>query len=500
MNWMNENLLPVLPEIVLLKALFIILLADLFIRDEKRIITYVLSLFSLVVVALVQFVHLPEKPLSAFNGMLTIDLLSQTCKFIIYLSVFAGFVYSRRYLQNKGMFKGEFFTLTLFAVFGMNIMASATHLIPLYIGLELLSLALYALIAIQRDKPLAVEAALKYFILGALASGLLLYGFSMVYGATTSLDLRVIADIITNRTNDYLSVSALGASNTLYLARFGLVFVVAGLLFKMGVVPFHMWVPDVYQGAPTPVVLFVGTAPKLAAFVFMFRILAEGLGGLIKDWYSMLLLLGVLSILLGNLTAIVQTNIKRMLAYSTISHMGFILLGFACAYGSANTLPYTSALFYTISYLLISLAAFGVLLALSNQEHECANLQDLQGLSRTHPWLAFLMLCAMFSLAGIPPMLGFFAKFFVIEQSVGRGFITLAVFAVLMSVVGAFYYLRVVKVMYFDQPEPGKTKADFCLDGNILLTMNALLLVILGVCANSLINWCSILFEQFPGF
>ena len=498
MNWINQNLMPVLPEIVLLKALFIILLADLFIRDEKRMITYVLSLFSLVVVALVQLLHLPEQPLSAFNGMLTIDLLSQTCKFIIYLSVFAGFVYSRRYLQNKGMFKGEFFTLTLFAVFGMNIMVSATHLIPLYIGLELLSLALYALIAIQRDKPLAVEAALKYFILGALASGLLLYGISMIYGATASLDLHVIADIITNRTNDYLSVSALGASNTLYLARFGLVFVVAGLLFKLGVVPFHMWVPDVYQGAPTPVVLFVGTAPKLAAFVFIFRILAEGLGGLIKDWHSMLLLLGVLSILLGNLTAIAQTNIKRMLAYSTISHMGFILLGFACAYGAENTLPYTSALFYTISYLFMSLAAFGVLLALSNQEHECTNLVDLQGLSRTHPWLAFLMLCTMFSLAGIPPMLGFFAKFFVIEQLVGRGFITLAVFAVLMSVVGAFYYLRVVKVMYFDQPELDKTKADFCLDGKILLTLNSLLLIVLGVSANGLINWCSMLFQQFP--
>ena len=495
MNWVSANLLPALPELVLLVALCSVLMIDLFVCDKKRVVTYYLSLLTLLLVALVQFWTLPAEPVLAFNNMFVVDTLSQTVKFFMYGAVFLGFVYSKDYLINRGLFRGEFFTLSLFALLGMNVMVSATNFVTLYVGLELLSLALYAMIAMQRTVTASIEAALKYFVLGALASGLLLYGISMVYGATHSLNLAEIFASLT-KVNSLMVED----SSSLFFARFGLVFIVAGLVFKLGVVPFHMWVPDVYQGAPTPIVLFVGAAPKLAAFVFIFRILVDGLGVLIQDWYSMLLLLAALSLLLGNLSAIAQTNIKRMLAYSTIAHMGFILLALGCAYngetGSFEAGAFSAALFYTISYVFMSLAAFGVLIALSNKAFDCTNLADLKGLNQRHPWLAFLMLLTMFSMAGIPPMLGFFAKLTVIEQLVNRGHIILAVFAVMMSLIGAFYYLRVVKVMYFDQ---GSQKEALCfsLDAKVLLSINALLLLALGFCSNDLLNWCILAFQRF---
>ncbi|WP_434778605.1 NADH-quinone oxidoreductase subunit NuoN [Neisseria sp. Ec49-e6-T10] len=480
MNWASLNLIPAMPEIVLLVALCIVLLVDLFISDKNRGITVFLSLLSLIIVAVVQFYTLPVEPTLAFSDMFVADGLSQMVKFVMYIVVFFGFVYSRNYLKDRDIYKGEFYSLALFALLGMNVMVSATHFLTLYIGLELLSLALYALIAMQRDVPKASEAALKYFVLGALASGLLLYGISMVYGATGSLYLEEVLFSLSEQPNSMLM-------------RFGLVFIVAGLAFKLGAVPFHMWVPDVYQGAPTPVAMFIGAAPKLAAFVFMFRILVAGLVLLIKDWSAMLMLLAILSLIIGNLTAIAQTNIKRMLAYSTISHMGFILFGLA---GGAEGL--TAALFYTVSYVFMSMVAFGVLIALSNKDFECEQISDLKGLNQKSPWLAFLMLMAMFSMAGIPPLLGFFAKFTIIELLIQLNYPWLAVFAVVMSLIGAFYYLRVVKVMYFDQQEHDE-KASFSWDAKVLLSINALILLVFGVYSNSLIAWCTAAFQNVLG-
>lgn len=487
MNWINTNLIPAQPEIILLIGLCVVLITDLFICDNKKIMTYYLSLFVVALVALVQFIVLPAKPMLAFNDMFVVDRLSQTVKFLMYTFVFVGFVYSKNYLTDRNMLKGEFFTLSLFALLGMNIMVSANHFIPLFIGLELLSLSLYTIIALQR-KLESIEAAMKYFVLGALASGLLLYGMSMVYGATHSLDLQSIASILTENKE----IGA-GGESTLLLARFGLVFIVSGVVFKLGIVPFHMWVPDVYQGASTPVVLFISAAPKLATFVFIFRILVDGLNSLMHDWYSMLLVLACLSILLGNLTAIAQTNIKRMLAYSTISHMGFVLLALGSSYdvasGSVMAGSYSAALFYITSYVLMSVATFGVLIALSNRNFDCASLDDLKGLNQKHPLLAFLMLLTMFSMAGIPPMLGFFAKLSVIEALINKDYIEIAVFAVIMSLVGAFYYLRVVKVMYFDEKTHDEAPSFSCA-GKILLSANALLLLVFGFFSNELINWC----------
>lgn len=487
MDWIYTNLIPAQPEIALLIGLCVVLIADLFICDNRRIITYYLSLLVLIIVAVIQFVVWPSRPMLAFNDMFIVDELSQLVKSFMYVFVFLGFVYSKNYLTDRNMLKGEFFTLSLFALLGMNIMVSAVHFIPLFIGLELLSLSLYTIIALQR-KLESIEAAMKYFVLGALASGLLLYGMSMVYGATRSLDLQFVTSILAQN-----KASAIEGENALLLARFGLVFIVSGLVFKLGIVPFHMWVPDVYQGASTPVVLFVSAAPKLATFVFMFRILVLGLSELIQDWYSMLLALACLSIFLGNLTAIAQTNIKRMLAYSTISHMGFILLALGCAYnvaeGKLAPEAFSAGLFYVISYALMSIATFGVLIALSNKNFDCTTLDDLKGLNQKHPLLAFLMLLTMFSMAGIPPMLGFFAKLTVIEQLINRNYIEIAVFAVMMSLVGAFYYLRVVKVMYFDDRVCNE-EPSISFDGKVLLSANALLLLVFGFFSNDLINWC----------
>ena len=472
MNWTDLNLMPAMPEIVLLSALGIVLLVDLWTSDKNRYITHVLSLLALVAAAAAQWLVWVPQSVSTFSGMYIADGMSQLSKMVMYAATFALFVYAKPYNQVRDMFRGEFYTLTLFALSGMSVMVSAGHFLTAYIGLELLSLSLYAMIALRRDSADAAEAALKYFVLGALASGLLLYGISMVYGATGSLEF---ASVLANAYD--------GQANT-WLLKLGLVFIVVAVAFKLGAVPFHMWVPDVYQGAPTSVAAFVGTVPKIAAVVFAFRILVTGLGTTVNDWTPMLAILAVASLLVGNLAAIMQSNIKRMLAYSTVSHMGFILLAFM-----AGAIGFTAGLYYAIAYVVMGLVGFGVLMLLSNEAFECEEISDLAGLNQRHAWYAFLMLLAMFSMAGIPPLMGFYAKFAVIKALLSQGFVWISVFAVVMSLIGALYYLRVVKVMYFDKATHEQGIGSNTV-AKVVLSVNALLLLLWGVMPQSVMEWC----------
>jgi len=473
MNLANLNLMPAMPEIFLLAALTAIMLIDLFVSDARRGLTYGLSLLALAGCAVVQYSTWVYAPAYVFNHMYVADPLASVTKMFMYGVTAAVLVYTRQYIAERDMFRGEYYTLSLFALLGMNVMVSASNFVTLYVGLELLSLALYALIALRRDSTQATEAAMKYFVLGALASGLLLYGMSMVYGATGSLQISTIARVIHT-----------GSANSVLLV-FGLVFLVAGLAFKLGAVPFHMWVPDVYHGAPTAVTLMVGAAPKLAAFVFMIRILAQGMDALLLDWQGMLTIVAVLSMAIGNITAIVQSNIKRMLAYSTISHMGFLLLGFL----TGNADGYASAMVYAIVYVLMSMVAFGIVLALSRAGFECEQISDLKGLNQRSSWYAFLMLLAMFSMAGIPPLAGFYAKFAVIRAALNAHMVVLAVFAVLMSLIGAFYYLRIVRIMYFEDAEDNSA-ITVRPDMQLALSVNALALLALGVMPERLLVLC----------
>ena len=461
---MMPHLAAVLPEIVVLVAACVILIVDLFVPEERRAISYRLTQAALVAAIVVVVATARIEPVRAFGGMVVDDMLSDVLKLFALISVSLTLAYSRGYLAARGLYRGEMFVLTLFALLGMMVMMSAASLVTLYLGLELMSLALYALVALRRDAAAPSEAAIKYFVLGALASGVLLYGFSMIYGATGSLDL------------DRIAQASLGAQAGRTLLVFGLVFVVSGIAFKLGVVPYHMWVPDVYHGAPTPVTLLIGTAPKLAAFAFTLRVLAGALKGLEFDWQGMLIVLSLLSMVFGNLVAIAQVNLKRMLAYSTIAHMGYMLLGFL----AADLNGFSAAMFYAVTYVLMSLVAFGMILLLSRESFEADLLDDFKGLNRRSPWWAFVMLLAMFSLAGIPPTLGFYAKFAVIEAAVNQGFVWLAVVAVLTSVVGAFYYLRVVKLMYFDDP-PESAPAIAPGAARVLLSANGLLLLVPGL-------------------
>jgi NADH-quinone oxidoreductase subunit N len=473
MNWAAMNLMPALPEMFLLSAVLVILVLDLFIPDTKRWLTYVLSLVTLAGCAVAQIFTYTAVPVQIFDHMYVADPLATVVKLCMYAITAGVLVYTRQYMTDRGLFRGDYILMVLFALLGMNVMVSASHFMTLYIGLELLSLSLYALIALQRDSVQATEAAMKYFVLGALASGLLLYGMSMVYGATGTLDMLGVARVI-----------HAGQANQVLLV-FGLVFLIAGLCFKLGAVPFHMWVPDVYHGAPLAITLLVGSAPKLAAFVFLIRILAQGLAGMVGDWQSMLLIVSVLSMALGNIAAVAQSNIKRMLAYSTISHMGFLLLGMV----AGNADGFSVALYYAIIYVLMALVAFGVLLALSRAGFECETLADLKGLNQRNSWYALLMLLAMFSMAGIPPLAGFYAKFAVIRAVLGIHLVWLAVFAVMMSLIGAFYYLRVVKHMYFDDAED-RSPIVVPFEMRVLLTVNALALLGLGVLPERLVALC----------
>ncbi|MEJ5210858.1 MAG: NADH-quinone oxidoreductase subunit NuoN [Burkholderiales bacterium] len=477
-DFVLADLLPALPELVLLGAACVVLILDLFLSDDLRWITFGLALAALAGTALATLATLDPVPVLAFGNTFVDDQLADVLKLMLDGVVAAVLVYARDYLRARGMDRGEFYALVLFATLGMMIMISASHFLSLYLGLELLSLCLYALVGLQRDNPVASEAAMKYFILGALASGLLLYGMSLLYGVTGSLELARVAAALPGAAVDPVLV-------------FGLVFLVAGLAFKLGVVPFHMWIPDVYQGAPTAITLFIGSAPKLAAFAFFMRLLVDGLEGLAADWQPMLALMALLSIALGNVTAIAQTNIKRMLAYSTISHMGFVLLGFLTA-GEAG---YGAAFFYVAAYVLMSLGGFAMILLLSREGFEAERLEDFKGLNQRSPWHAFLMLLIMFSMAGVPPTLGFYAKLAVLKAALDAGYLWLVVFAVLMSVVGAFYYLRVVKLMYFDAPgEPAAPRANPGMQ--VLLSANGLALLALGLMPQPLMALCATAIRQ----
>lgn len=471
-----QPLWPASPEIFLLVMACMILIADLFVRDESRGITYLLTQLTLAGCAMITWFTASGEPVHTFSGMFVGDLMSDVLKLITYFCVMAILVYSRDYILLRGMFRGEFFTLMLFATLGLMVMISANHLLTLYLGLELLSLSLYAMVALQRDSGVATEAAMKYFVLGALASGMLLYGMSMIYGAAGSLEITRIATIIADD----------GARNVVLV--FGLVFLVAGIGFKLGAAPFHMWLPDVYHGAPTAVTLFIGSVPKLAAFAFVIRLLVQALGAeeIQGHWQQMLAVMAVLSLIVGNIAAIAQTNLKRMLAYSTISHMGFLLIGIL----AGGITGYASGMFYVVVYVLMSLGAFGMILLLSRQGFEAENLDDFKGLNQRSPWYAFLMLLLMFSMAGVPPTVGFYAKFAVLQAVIEAGHIWLAVIAVLFSLVGAFYYLRIVKLMYFDDPvdfAPISPRADV----QVLLSVNGIAVLAFGMFPQPLIDLCA---------
>lgn len=474
MNFVAPDFMPVLPEIFLLTMTCLVLVIDVFLEQRQRHITYGLAQFALLGVALLVLLTYARAPTTTMFGHYVKDAMGDLLKFCICLASAAAFLYSRDYLRQRGLFKGEYYVLGLFGVLGMMVMVSAHSLLSAYLGLELLSLSLYALVAIDRDSPVASEAAMKYFVLGSLASGMLLYGISMVYGATGSVDLRVVADAVAKQgTNDLVLV-------------FGLVFLVVGLSFKLGAVPFHMWLPDIYQGAPTSVTLYIGSAPKLAAFALVMRVLVDGLGNLQSDWQQMLIILSVLSIALGNLVAIAQSNIKRMLAYSTISHVGFLLLGLL----AGTPEGYSASMFYTIVYVLMAVGAFGVVILLSRTGFEAENIDDFKGLNDRNPWLAFVMMVVMMSMAGVPFMAGFYAKWVVLQAVVNVGLVWLAIVGVLFSVIGAFYYLRVVKCMYFDKPEQNEL-IDIGRDVEIAISANGLLLIILGLYPAALMTWCA---------
>ena len=474
MNFTMPELTPALPEIFLLGALSVILILDLMVDDPKRLLTFMLTQAALVVCAAITILTSSSSAVHTFDNMYVSDMMTAVLKIGVYVCVAVLLIYSRSYIASRGLCKGEFYTLSLFAVLGMMVMISASSFLTLYLGLELMSLSLYAMVALQRDSHAATEAAMKYFVLGALASGLLLYGMSMLYGATGSLDIGKVFEAIKS-----------GQANPNVLV-FGIVFVVAGLGFKLGAVPFHMWVPDVYHGAPTAVTLFIGSAPKLSAFAFVLRLLAGGLQPMLHDWSQMLAILAVLSMGLGNITAIAQANIKRMLAYSTISHMGFLLLGIL----SGNVNGYSSAMFYVLVYALMTLGGFGMIMLMSREGFEADKLDDFRGLNARSPWHAFVMLLLMFSMAGIPPTVGFYAKFSVLQAALHSGHLGLVIAAVLFSLIGAFYYLRIVKLMYFDAPVDNEPIAGGQ-DARILLGINGLAMLVLGILPQSLMALCA---------
>jgi NADH-quinone oxidoreductase subunit N len=462
------------PEFFLVAAACVLLLADAFIKPAHRIaihwmaIAVLVATIGLVIAAQSSGNHL------AFNGMFVRDGVAEILKVFALGCTALIFIYARPYLVDRKLFVGEFYTLTIFALLGVMFLVSAGNLVMVYLGLELLTLSSYALVALNRDSPLSSEAAMKYFVLGALASGMLLYGMSMVYGATGTLDLARLHSAAEHTAMPHLLV-------------FGLIFLVVGIAFKLGAAPFHMWIPDVYQGSPTPVTAFIGSASKLAAFGMAYRLLESGLGGLAQHWQLMLAVLAVLSLAIGNLVAIVQTNLKRLLAYSTISHMGYLLLGLV----NAGPQGYAAAMFYAISYALMSTAAFGVILALSRAGFECEEIDDLKGLNQRSRWMAFLMMLTMFSLAGVPPLFGFFAKLLVLQSAMQAGMMWLAVVGAVFAIIGLYYYLRVVKVMYFDKPVEGteiRVQPDVTL--RLTLSANALALLVLGVYWGPLLAWC----------
>lgn len=469
MNGMSQ-FAPATAEIILAGTTCLVLLADLFVPERRRELTYWLSMAALLATALGLLATAPDGRVVTLTGAFVADPLSQLLKLFTCGVVAVAFVYARSYLLVRGLFKGEYYVLGLFATLGIFVMISAHSMLSLYLGLELMSLSLYAMVAFNRESPIAAEAAMKYFVLGAIATGCFLYGTSILYGVTGSLDLAEIA-----RRADALN----GLDIHLLVA---LSFIIVGIAFKFGAVPFHMWLPDVYQGASTPVTMFIGTAAKIASLAMILRVLAEGLGAMLASWSDMLVVLAVLSMAIGNIVAIAQTNLKRMLAYSTISHVGFILLGVLAGTQSG----YQAAVYYTLAYVIMAGAAFGMIILLSRQGFEADELGDFSGLNARSPWFAAIMLIVMFSMAGVPPLLGFYAKFAVLAAVVEVGRTWLAVAGVLFSVIGAYYYLRVVKLMYFDAPSdtvPLAAPADL----RVVLSLNGLAVLALGIFPQALV-------------
>ena len=485
----NISWLAIYPEIVLLVMACVIALVDLGVTSKGRTPTYILTLLTLVVVAGLEAMYaMNGTTFYGWGNMVVSDAMGNWLKCFATIAVAVTLVYGRPYATDRDMLRGgEMFTLSLLSLLGMFIMISANNFLVVYLGLELLTLASYAMVALRRDHSASIEAAMKYFVLGAMASGFLLYGLSMIYGATGSLDIGQVFQSIN------------GGQIRHQVLVFGLVFVVAGLGFKLGVVPFHMWVPDVYQGAPTAITLMIGGAPKLAAFGMTMRLLVDGLLPLAFDWQQMLMVMAVCSLLVGNLGGLLQTNLKRMLAYSTISQMGFVLLGLMSGviHGNvdANAVEnaYSAAMFYVVTYVLTTLAAFGVVLLLARDGFESEEISDLAGLNQRSPLYAGVMAVCLFSMAGIPPLVGFYAKLSVLQALISSGatsHIALAVFAVIMSLIGAFYYLRVVKVMYFDKPLTA-TSVSAPMDVRTVLTLNAAALLVLGLLPGGLMSLCA---------
>jgi NADH-quinone oxidoreductase subunit N len=480
-EFIQPNLLPALPEIVMLVMTCLVLVVDLFLPQERRGFSLLLAVATLILTGFTVIAVAPTESLSSFGGSFVLDQLAVTLKLATCLICILVFVYSRDYLSDHKIYKGEYYVLGLFATLGMMIMISAHSFLLIYLGLELLSLSLYSMIAFNRDSLAASESAMKYFVLGAMASGLLLYGISIFYGITGTLDINQLADVVN-----------LKMQQSPVPLAFALTFIVVGLSFKLGAVPFHMWLPDVYQGSPTSVTLFIGTAPKIAGFAMAIRLLVDGLADMYVDWSQMLVVLAVASMAIGNIVAIAQTNFKRMLAYSTISHVGFILLGILA--GTTN--GFASAMFYTLTYTITSSVAFGVLILLNRQGAEAENIADLSGLNNSSPWYAALLAIAMFSMAGVPPTVGFYAKLNVLQSVIQIDLVWLAVLAVLFSVIGLFYYLRIVKVMYFDKPpEDHEITIKQALDVRILLSLNGLSLLGLGIFPSALMTYCLLAFS-----
>jgi NADH-quinone oxidoreductase subunit N len=481
MNWQA-----VYPEIVLLVMACVVALVDLWVTDPRRTATYLLTQLSLAVVGIMHLVYFEEGLTTyAMQRMVVADPMGHLLGFFATLAVMISLVYARPYAAEREILKGELFTLSMFSLLGILVMQSANNFLMVYLGLELMSLSLYALIAMRRDHADSTEAAMKYFVLGALASGFLLYGLSMMYGATGSLEIgEVFKNIGTGQINKPVLV-------------FGVVFIVAGLGFKLGAVPFHMWVPDVYHGAPTAITLLIGGAPKLAAFAITIRLLVEGLSGLGDEWQQMLIVLSIGSMFLGNVVAIAQSNLKRMLAYSSIAQMGFMLLGLTPTVVNVNTLSagngYSSSMFYITTYVLTTLGTFGMVMLLSRQGFESDEIDDLKGLAKRSPWFALVMAIFMFSLAGLPPTVGFYAKLAVLQAVVSTnvsGYIWLAVGAVLLSLIGAFYYLRVIKVMYFDEPSDTRSVSS-PLDVRAVMSLNGIAVLAFGILPGGLMTWCA---------
>lgn len=475
-----------LPEIFVLSMIGMIVLVDVFFKKYYHNAAYVLVQSTIVTAFLLsatQFKDYPQ-PIVTFSGNYVLDKLAVLTKLFVFAVSFFAFIYAHQYIKERHIPRSEYYILGLVAVLGMQVMASAYTMLTIYLGLELLSLPLYAMVAMRRDSTSATEAAMKYFVTGALASGLLLYGISLVYGMTGSIDITSIPELLQQ-----------GPASQQPVLILALVFLLGGLIFKFGAVPFHMWVPDVYDGAPTSVTLFIASAPKIAAFAVTVRILAEALPSAHVQWQSVLVAVSLLSMFAGNVLAIAQSNIKRMLAYSSIAHIGYAFLGIIAAPGSVND-GYSSAMFYLVTYVIVAAGAFAIIGFMSKEGVELDQLSDYRGLNARNPWLAFIMLLLMFSMAGVPPTVGFFAKLGLLEALVEAHYVWLAALALLFAIIGAYYYLRVVMLMYFEEPrdELAQVKIKISPVNFIAISINGAAALILGLLPSGLIDMCRLSF------